>query len=147
MMNGWLCTKICLKAVVPKLVWTVTQIKVAIKSDPPTKIIRNSCRKFIFQWLLIIQNNNMVWFCVTPRRIAYYPQFGNHCFKVSLHASSVSIISEMFFQSGVNCYQLTISCNGRELRKPWKMNMCFVFLLLWNCRHAGLLHWKSKHLE
>ena len=72
--------------VVPKLVRTVTQIKVAIMSYyPPTKNFRISCGKFLLQWLLIILNKNAVWFCVTPRRIAYfprgviYPQIGNHC--------------------------------------------------------------------
>jgi len=49
------------------------------------KNFRISGRKFLLQWSLIILNNNVFCFCVTPGKIAYYPrgviypQFGSHC--------------------------------------------------------------------
>jgi len=100
--------------VLAKLVRTVTQIKVAIISYyPPIKIFRISCRKFLLQWSLIIQNNNVVWFCVTPRRIAYYPrgvvdpQFGNHWYRncknvvAKNNASQESFVSVRTFVIGL----------------------------------------------
>ena len=41
---------------------------------PWIKIFRISGRKFLWQWSLVIQNNNVVWFCVTPWRKAFYPR-------------------------------------------------------------------------
>jgi len=60
---------------------------------PWIKFFRISGRKFLLQWSLIIQNNNVVWFCVSPWRIAYYPreviypQFGTAALQVWLSAS------------------------------------------------------------
>jgi len=76
------------KAVVPKLTGTVAQIKI-----PSMKTFRSSCRKFLFQWLLIKQNNIVVLVpryplknCIlTPGVI--YPQFGNHCSKSFIWSS------------------------------------------------------------
>ena len=75
------------KSVLPKLVWTVTQIKVAIVLLPSVKTFRIPCWKFLFQWSLIIQNNIVVLVprdppnnCILPRGVIY-PQYGNHWFK------------------------------------------------------------------